>query len=76
MVGPSGVRRLHSRTWAKPAPEVPGTEAAPLLAYGRQWAWPKLAVLLIALPQLWGAPQLAEAGNAAPKHWPTCSWWQ
>ena len=68
-------------------PEVPGTEAAPLLsrqlwwvatsaltgtglallAYGRQWAWPVLGVLLIALPHLWGAPQPAGHGSAAPE---------
>jgi cobalt transporter subunit CbtA len=68
-------------------PEVPGTEAAPLLgrqvwwvataaltgsglallAYGKQWAWSALAVLLIALPHLWGAPQPAEPGSAAPE---------
>lgn len=68
-------------------PEVPGTEAAPLLsrqvwwvataaltgsglallAYGRQWAWPVLAVLMIALPHLWGAPQPTEPGSAAPE---------
>jgi len=68
-------------------PEVPGTEAAPLLvrqvwwvataaltgsglallAYGKQWAWSVLAVLLIALPHLWGAPQPAEPGSAAPE---------
>ena len=68
-------------------PEVPGTEAAPLLsrqvwwvatavltgsglallAYGRQWAWSVLAVLLIALPHLWGAPQPAEPGSPAPE---------
>jgi len=66
-------------------PEVPGTEAAPLLgrqvwwvataaltgsglaflAYGKQWAWSALAVLLIALPHLWGAPQPAEPGGVA-----------
>lgn len=68
-------------------PEVPGTEAAPLLsrqiwwvttaaltgsglallAYGKQWAWSVLAVLLIALPHLWGAPQPIEPGSAAPE---------
>jgi len=68
-------------------PEVPGTEAAPLLGrqvwwvataaltgsglallvYGKQWAWSVLAVLLIALPHLWGAPQPAEPGSAAPE---------
>ena len=68
-------------------PEVPGTEAGPLLgrqvwwvataaltgsglallAYGKQWAWSALAVLLIALPHLWGAPQPAELGSAAPE---------
>jgi len=68
-------------------PEVPGTEAAPLLsrqvwwvataaltgsglallAYGKQWAWSVLAVLLIALPHFWGAPQPAEPGSAAPE---------
>ncbi len=68
-------------------PEVPGTEAAPLLgrqlwwvataaltgsglallAYGKQWAWSVLAVLLIAVPHLWGAPQPAEPGSAAPE---------
>lgn len=68
-------------------PEVPGTEAAPLLgrqvwwvataaltgsglallAYSKQWAWSVLAVLLIALPHLWGAPQPTEPGSAAPE---------
>lgn len=68
-------------------PELPGTEAAPLLgrqiwwvatavltvsglallAYGRQRAWSALAVLLITLPHLWGAPQPVEAGSAAPE---------
>lgn len=38
-----------------------------LLAYGKQWAWSVLAVLLIALPHLWGAPQPAEPGSAAPE---------
>ncbi len=68
-------------------PEVPGTEAGPLLArqlwwgttaaltagglallaYGRHWAWPACAVLLIALPHLWGAPRPAEITSAAPE---------
>jgi len=68
-------------------PEVPGTEAAPLLsrqvwwvataaltggglallAYGKQWGWSVLALLLIALPHLWGAPQPTEPGSAAPQ---------
>ena len=68
-------------------PEVPGTEAAPLLsrqlwwvataaltagglallAYGKRWVWSALAVLLIALPHLWGAPQPIEPGSAAPE---------
>ena len=68
-------------------PEVPGTQAAPLLsrqawwvataastagglallAYGRQWAWSALAVLLVALPHLWGAPKPVEPGSAAPE---------
>ncbi len=68
-------------------PEVPGTEAAPLLsrqvwwvataaltgsglallANGKQWAWSVLALLLIALPHLWGAPQPLEHGSAAPE---------
>lgn len=68
-------------------PEVPGTEAAPLLsrqvwwvataaltgsglallAYGKRWAWSVLAVLLIALPHLWGAPQPTEPGSPAPQ---------
>ena len=68
-------------------PEVPGTEAAPLLsrqiwwvataaltgsglallAYSKQWVWSVLAVLLIALPHLWGAPQPAEPGSVAPE---------
>ena len=35
-----------------------------LLRYGRHWAWPVLAVLLIVLPHVWGAPHVNEA--AAP----------
>jgi len=37
-----------------------------LLAFGRTWVWPVLAVALIALPHLWGAPQPPEYGGAAP----------
>lgn len=68
-------------------PEVPGTEAAPLLdrqvwwaatviatgaglallAFGKRWIWPVLAVILIALPHLWGAPQPLEHGSLAPE---------
>jgi len=39
-----------------------------LLAYGRQWAWSVLAVLLIALPHLWGAPQPASAAPETLAH--------
>jgi cobalt transporter subunit CbtA len=38
-----------------------------LLAFGRSWVWPVLAVVLIALPHLWGAPQPAEHGSVAPE---------
>jgi cobalt transporter subunit CbtA len=68
-------------------PEVPGTEAAPLLdrqvwwvatviatgaglallTFGKRWIWPVLAVVLIALPHLWGAPQPLEHGSLAPE---------
>ena len=67
-------------------PEVPGTEAAPLLdrqlwwaatalltggglaalTYGKRWTWLIFGVALIVLPHLWGAPQAAEPGGAAP----------
>lgn len=68
-------------------PEVPGTEAAPLLArqvwwiatviatggglallaFRRQAGWAVLAVALIVLPHLIGAPQPAEHSSAAPE---------
>jgi cobalt transporter subunit CbtA len=37
-----------------------------LLAFGKRWVWPVLAIVLIALPHLWGAPQPPEAGSVAP----------
>jgi cobalt transporter subunit CbtA len=68
-------------------PEVPGTEAAPLLdrqiwwfatvlltggglalmAFSRQARWAVVAILLIALPHLVGAPQPADHASAAPE---------
>jgi cobalt transporter subunit CbtA len=68
-------------------PELPGTEAAPLLqrqlwwvttaaatgsglallAFTRRASWAFLAVILIVLPHLYGAPQLAEPASAAPE---------
>jgi cobalt transporter subunit CbtA len=68
-------------------PEVPGTEAAPLLqrqlwwvttaaatggglallAFTRRAPWAVLAAILIMLPHLYGAPQLAEPTSAAPE---------
>jgi cobalt transporter subunit CbtA len=68
-------------------PEVPGTEAAPLLdrqiwwsatvlltggglalmAFSRQVRWAVVAILLIALPHLVGAPQPADHASAAPE---------
>jgi cobalt transporter subunit CbtA len=37
-----------------------------LLAFGKRWVWPVLAIALIALPHLWGAPQPPEPESAAP----------
>jgi cobalt transporter subunit CbtA len=68
-------------------PEVPGTEAAPLLhrqlwwvttaaatggglallAFTQRAHWAVLAAILIVLPHLYGAPQLAESTSAAPE---------
>src|SRR4051812_21537235 len=68
-------------------PEVPGTEAAPLLerqvwwsatvlltggglaliAFSRYALWVIVAIVLIALPRLVGAPQPAEHASAAPQ---------
>jgi cobalt transporter subunit CbtA len=68
-------------------PELPGTEAAPLLqrqlwwvttaaatggglallAFTRRAPWAVLAAILIMLPHLYGAPQLAEPSSAAPE---------
>src|SRR5215472_11468172 len=68
-------------------PQLPGTEAAPLLqrqlwwvttaaatggglallAFTRRAPWAALAAILIVLPHLYGAPQLAEPGSAAPE---------
>ncbi len=57
---------LSRQLWWVATAALTGSGLA-LLAYGRQWAWSVLAVLLIALPHLWGAPQPAEPGSAAPE---------
>ena len=57
---------LGRQVWWVATAALTGSGLA-LLAYGKQWVWPVLAVLLIALPHLWGAPQPAEPGSAAPE---------
>lgn len=36
------------------------------LAHGKRWVWPVLGLAMIVAPHLWGAPQAAEPGGAAP----------
>lgn len=36
------------------------------LAYGKRWVWLVLGVAMMVAPHLWGAPQAAEFGGAAP----------
>jgi cobalt transporter subunit CbtA len=57
---------LSRQVWWVATAALTGSGLA-LLAYGKQWAWSAIALLLIALPHLWGAPQPTEPGSAAPQ---------
>ena len=63
--GTEAAALLDRQVWWAATVLLTGSGLA-LLAYGKRWAWLALGVATMVAPHLWGAPQAAEPGGAAP----------